>query len=583
MAHWSSRHLASPRGVPLTLHPPRFITRRQILRAHNDSQGRSEIPPSPGQVTPPPQQPPAKATPDPVPPGTSPTDTPKATYPPTPPLQTERQRNGAGASPPPAPAQVVPPPEAPSAAQVEATTPPGAPPASRVTYPPQNVEKGHPAGFEARRLWVFAGITVGYMGLYFTRGSLTYTAPVMVSEPSLPNIGMAEIGAMTSAFPVAYGLSKFAGGVLGAKFSARNMLGWGLVATAVINIAFGFSGASVAAMTTLWFINGGLQGLGAPASASILTRWFASSERGTYWGLWNTGANLGGFLTPVAVGYIAKQFGWQWGMWAPGAAALAVGFFALAAARDSPQAVGYPPPEAEATDKSKLDATGKPSIRAAFKQVVSSPGIWLLALTYFFVYVVRQGATSWLVFYLMSVKGAADAAKAAVMVSGLEVGGFIGGTLAGFMSDWLIRSRAHQKAEGHVGQRVKIVMAYVAATLGILAAIRAVPAHAGWLQWATIAGLGFCIYGPHMLIGLCGAELVDKPAVGASQGLLGLVSYLGAANAGIPLSYVVNRFGWDGYFAAMAAACVVALCLLAPLVGAKSRAQQQEQHTPALA
>jgi len=38
-----------------------------------------------------------------------------------------------------------------------------------------------------------------------------------------------------------------------------------------------------------------------------------------------------------------------------------------------------------------------------------------------------------------------------------------------------------------------------------------------WLQWATIAGLGFCIYGPHMLIGLCGAELVDKPAVGASQ------------------------------------------------------------------
>eukprot|EP00983_Pelagomonas_calceolata_P111557 1159796-Pelagomonas_calceolata.AAC.2 len=46
MAHWSSRHLASPRGVPLTLHPPRFITRRQILRAHNDSQGRSEMAPT---------------------------------------------------------------------------------------------------------------------------------------------------------------------------------------------------------------------------------------------------------------------------------------------------------------------------------------------------------------------------------------------------------------------------------------------------------------------------------------------------------------------------------------------------------
>jgi uncharacterized membrane protein YwzB len=52
---------------------------------------------------------------------------------------------------------------------------------------------------------------------------------------------------------------RFAGGVLGAKFSARNMLGWGLIATALINIAFGFSGGSMAALTTLWFVNGGLQ------------------------------------------------------------------------------------------------------------------------------------------------------------------------------------------------------------------------------------------------------------------------------------------------------------------------------------
>ena len=47
-----------------------------------------------------------------------------------------------------------------------------------------------------------------------------------------------------------------------------------------------------------------------------------------------------------------------------------------------------------------------------------------------------------------------------------------------------------------------------------------------------------------MLIGLCGAELVAKSAVGASQGVLGLISYLGAANAGIPLAYVLKNYGW---------------------------------------
>jgi len=35
-----------------------------------------------------------------------------------------------------------------------------------------------------------------------------------------------------------------------------------------------------------------------------------------------------------------------------------------------------------------------------------------------------------------------------------------------------------------------------------------------------------------MLIGLSGAELVSPGAVGASQGILGWIAYLGAANAG---------------------------------------------------
>ncbi|GFH14584.1 MFS domain-containing protein, partial [Haematococcus lacustris] len=45
------------------------------------------------------------------------------------------------------------------------------------------------------------------MGTYFTRGSLTYTAPVLVADPAL-NIRLTDIGAMTSAFPLAYGVSK---------------------------------------------------------------------------------------------------------------------------------------------------------------------------------------------------------------------------------------------------------------------------------------------------------------------------------------------------------------------------------------
>jgi OPA family sugar phosphate sensor protein UhpC-like MFS transporter len=97
---------------------------------------------------------------------------------------------------------------------------------------------------------------------------------------------------------LAYGISKFLGGVLGAKFSSSLMLSGGLLLTALVNFAFGMS-SNVQVWAALWFFNGSIQGIGAPASAALLTRWFASKERGTWWGFWNCGANLGGFLTPI--------------------------------------------------------------------------------------------------------------------------------------------------------------------------------------------------------------------------------------------------------------------------------------------
>ncbi|GFH33389.1 MFS domain-containing protein, partial [Haematococcus lacustris] len=91
----------------------------------------------------------------------------------------------------------------------------------------------------------------------------------------------------------------------------------------------------------------------------------------------------------------------------------------------------------------------------------------------------------------------------------------VGGTLAGVLSDRHIRgaeaSNAARVADGQplagsVGRRVQVAMMYVVGVVGVLAALKAVPPEARWLQWLVVAALGFCIYGPHVLIGLCGAE-----------------------------------------------------------------------------
>ena len=71
-----------------------------------------------------------------------------------------------------------------------------------------------------------------------------------------------------------------------------------------------------------------------------------------------------------------------------------------------------------------------------------------------------------------------------------------------------------------------MVMTYAALTAVLLGAFWAAP-NVGWIQWIIVAAVGFALYGPQMLIGLCGAEVVPKPAVSAAQGFLGWVSYLG--------------------------------------------------------
>lgn len=440
-------------------------------------------------------------------------------------------------------------------------------------------ENAYPPAFVARRLLVFVGIVIGYSAYYLTRNSLTYTAPVMVADKSL-GMDITMIGAMTSIFPIAYGMSKFVSGVLGAKFSPTVLLAGGLMTTAAINIAFG-CGNTLAWFVFFWGLNGTLQGVGGPCCARILTNWFASKERGTYWGMWNVAHNLGGFLAPLIAGGFANSWGWKWGMWAPGGIALCVGLFVLVACKDKPEDIGYPPVEAVVLKTGK-DAKPKQSVlESLVKNVLKNPFIWGMALTYFFIYVVRQGVTSWFVFYLIKEKGVPDAAQAAARVSGLELGGLCGSLVAGKLSDMLIKNNSDDK-DGNVGKRVQVVMGYTVAIAASLFIFRSVPATQPVLQWLSVFFIGFCIYGPQMLIGLCGAELVGPDSVGASEGFLGWVAYLGAANAGIPLSIIVKQYGWDAYFGTLAFACVMALLLLSPMTNLRSYVQREKRRVARL-
>ncbi len=64
--------------------------------------------------------------------------------------------------------------------------------------------------------------------------------------------------------------------------------------------------------------------------------------------------------------------------------------------------------------------------------------------------------------------------------------------------------------------RAQVVMGYMVGVAAMLAAFYFTPASMPKLQWATVFMIGFFLYGPQMLIGLCGAELA-RPALNSNH------------------------------------------------------------------
>lgn len=393
----------------------------------------------------------------------------------------------------------------------------------------------------------------------------------MIKDPAL-KLDMTAIGGLTSVMPVAYAFSKFLSGVIGARTSPVLLLAGGLASTAVVNVLFGI-GNTYWWFLAFWGLNGVLQGLGAPACARLLTSWYPDRLRGTFWGFWTASNNVGGFAAPILAGTAARHYGWRWGMFAPGIVAAGVALLVLLFMKESPESQGYAPVNApKEPAKDEKPKPKKSMMQSLSEDVLKNPYVWLFSLSYFFVYVVRQGVTSWFVFYLSS-KGVANPGP---QVSGLELGGLAGSLSAGALSDLLMRKNTGPNPKGNVGLRVQVVIAYALATAAALALFWACP-DVAWMQWLIVAAVGFSLYGPQMLIGLCGAETVAPESVSACQGFLGWISYFGAANAGVPLASIVQNYGWNAYFSTLIASCGIVVLLILPMARLKSYSQKEAE------
>jgi OPA family sugar phosphate sensor protein UhpC-like MFS transporter len=135
-----------------------------------------------------------------------------------------------------------------------------------------------------------------------------------------------------------------------------------------------------------------------------------------------------------------------------------------------------------------------------------------------------------------------------------ELGGLCGSLAAGWISDVIFKAR-----------RSPVSLLYSFCTIAAVFCFYFTPAQWIYLNYASLFLVGFCVFGPQMLIGMAAAEVVEKKAAATANGFVGWCSYLGAATAGYPIAKVTEYFGWEGFFLTLAACGALTVLLLLPL------------------
>lgn len=430
-------------------------------------------------------------------------------------------------------------------------------------YKPEISDKSAVAkAYKYWRIRIFYSIYVGYVFFYFTRKSFTFVIPEMMQDLGL---SYKELGILSSVLYITYGISKFASGVLSDRSNPRYFMAVGLIITGFLNIFFGMS-SSLIWLAVLCGLNGVFQGWGWPPITKQLTHWFSKKERGTWWSVCSTSHNVGGGLIPVIVAYaIMYNFtdisGWRYAMIVPGITCIGVGLFLLNRLRDVPQSLGLPPIELYRGEKEETRQYAKESAeieltakQILFDKVLNNKFVWIMAISYFFVYVVRTAVNDLTLPYLVEL--GYDRVLASASVMWFEIGGFIGGLVAGWCSDMFFQ-----------GRRVPFMLLCaigMAVTLFCFADLP--PANTCSIKYcySLMASIGFFVFGPQMLIGLAAAEYVDKKAAGAANGFVGCWAYVGAAVTGAPLGLIID-YSWDSYYWILIACSVITFLILLPL------------------
>lgn len=320
-------------------------------------------------------------------------------------------------------------------------------------------------------------------------------------------------------------------------------------------------------MGSILLLNGYFQGMGVPPVSPLMTHWVPANELATKMSIWNMSHSIGAGLIFVLGALLVHHFdnsAWRLCFLVPAAISLtrrcALSHAARQAVVGRTARAGNAGRTAGPSGRRRRPRRTPPTTRRSWRRMVfGNPIIWVLAVTNFFVYIVRFSMLDWGMMLLPGSKGV-SVAVAGIMVAVFEfVGGNLGMVVAGWATDHIFGSRAHRTC-------VFCMLGAIIST----AIFWLVPDTASaWVLAIPFTLIAFFIYGPQALLGIAAANQATKEAAASANGILGIFGYASTLISGVGFGYVADHYGWGSTYIVILAFAVVGMLTIATIWNAK--------------
>ena len=379
-----------------------------------------------------------------------------------------------------------------------------------------------------RRQWGLVALLVcaGCVN-YLDRSTLSIANHSIAGELHL---SPAQMGGLLSAFAWAYALCQVPVGAITDRLGPRIMLGAGMLAWSLAQIASG----GVRSFSAFLIARGAL-GVGESpmftAGARATVNWFPVKARGIPLGLFNASSALGPAIAPPILTVLMLAFGWRIMFTAMGALGLVVaGLWALSY-RD-PEKAGAPKEDIETIRAGEVARTGSARTRV-WLVLLQTPTTWAMIGGLFGIVYVTWLYVAWLPAYLETARHESVAATG-WLAALPQAFGLLGACLGGFLSDGLAKLNLDPVAS----RKIPTVVGLVAAAG--FAALSPLPGDVH-VSLALMSAALFCAYGAGSCSWALGATLAPPDAVATLESIQNVGGSVGGALAPLVTGLIVQQ------------------------------------------